>query len=218
MLAELLDFFFPKSCLFCDTQGKFICERCKKTRIVFYKEHNCHVCKKLCEESFVHEQCKSQTNLAGVFIAAHYNNAVKLVIEELKYNFCFSIAVEIGVMMKALLEKESLAYEALIPVPLHKFKRNYRGFNQAELIARAIGQSVDDCLVRTKNTKTQVNLNREERIANLKEVFRVKGKINYKSVVLVDDIMTTGTTLEECALVLKLQGVEKVYGLVFARD
>jgi len=138
-------------------------------------------------------------------------------VEELKYNLYFSIASEIGFIMKKTLQKSDLDYDALVPVPLHWYKENFRGFNQAELLAKHIDPRVDNCLRRKKRTQTQVNLNRQERIENLKDVFQLKGPISYGSVVLVDDVMTTGTTLEECAGELKEAGVSKVYGLVFAR-
>lgn len=221
MLVKLGDLLFPKTCVFCDTQGSLFCKVCKNSKLIYYNTQFCHVCKKDILTELVHEECKSSTLLDGVFVAVHYNQAAGIIIEELKYNLYFSIAAEMGMIMKKTCQKRGLTdldYEALIPVPLHKFKENYRGFNQAELLAKSIGGIVDNCMIRTKNTKTQVNLNRKQRQENLKDVFRLKHPITYKNVVLVDDVMTTGTTLEECAKVLKESGVEKVYGLVFARD
>lgn len=218
MLAKIGDFFFPKTCVFCDTQGSLVCKLCKNSKLVYYNSQFCHVCKQEVFPGFVHENCHSKTALDGVLVAVHYNQAAGIIMEELKYNLYFSIAAEVGMIIKKVYKKSNLGCEALIPVPLHKFKENYRGFNQAELLARSIGPKVDKCLVRTKNTKTQVNLNRKQRQENLKDVFRLKYPIHYKIVVLVDDVMTTGTTLEECAQVLKVGGVEQVYGLVFARD
>lgn len=166
----------------------------------------------------VHIECKSETSLDGVVVAVHYNQAAATIVEELKYNLYFAVAGEIGKVVKESYKGSGLDCEVSVPVPLHKFKENYRGFNQAELIAKFLEVKVDNCIKRTKNTKTQVKLNKKERQENLKDVFCLKNPIAYKSVLLVDDVMTTGTTLEECASVLKKSGVEKVYGLVFARD
>jgi ComF family protein len=148
---------------------------------------------------------------------AHYNKFAKILIVEMKYNLYFSVSSEIGQLMKAKLLENDIDYEVAIPVPLHKFKENYRGFNQAELLAKVVSQNLDSCLKRTKNTKSQVNLNRRERLENLKDVFQLKRNVKYQSVLLVDDVMTSGSTLEECSRVLRSAGVEKIYGLVFAR-
>lgn len=217
MLDFLIDLLFPRMCVFCDTQKTLLCEECKNTKLEYYKTHFCHVCHRNCKEDFVHRECKKNTYINGVIVVAHYNKFAKILIEEMKYNLYFSVSAEIGYLMKSKLLEFDIQYDIAVPVPLHKFKENYRGFNQAELLSKVITSKVDNCLKRTKNTKSQVNLNRKDRLANLKDVFRLKKEISYKSVLLVDDVMTSGSTLEECARVLRKGGVEKVYGLVFAR-
>lgn len=217
MCVFLLDLFFPRMCVFCDTQKTLLCEVCKNHKLEYYKTHFCHVCHAGSQVELVHSECLEKTNLDGVIVVAHYNKYAKILIEEMKYNLYFGISTYIGLIMKMKLLDYDISYEVAIPVPLHKFKENYRGFNQAELLAKTITTNVDNCLRRTKNTKSQVSLNREERIENLRDVFELKHQINYKTVLLVDDVMTSGSTLEECAKVLKNAGVEKVYGLVFAR-
>jgi len=217
MLVSLVDLLFPRMCVFCDTQKTLLCEECKNTKLEYYKTHFCHVCRRNFEDDFVHIECQERTNLDGVIVVAHYNKFAKILIEEMKYNLYFSVSAEIGYLMKTKLYEFDIKYDVAVPIPLHKFKENYRGFNQAELLSKVITSEVDNCLKRTKNTKSQVNLNRKERLANLKDVFQLKKEITYKSVLLVDDVMTSGSTLEECAKVLKKAGVEKVYGLVFAR-
>jgi len=217
MLALLIDLFFPRMCVFCDTQKTLLCDECKNQKLEYYKTQFCHVCHADSPIEMVHSKCLRKTNLDGVIVVAHYNKYAKILIEEMKYNLYFALSAEIGLLMKRKLLEYDINYEVAIPVPLHKFKENYRGFNQAELLSKAVSARVDNCIRRTKNTKSQVSLNREERIKNLKDVFELKHQINYKSVLLVDDVMTSGSTLEECAKVLKNAGVEKVYGLVFAR-
>jgi ComF family protein len=204
-------------CVFCDTQKTLLCEECKSLKLEYYKTHFCHVCHADSQVELVHFECLEKTRLDGVIVVAHYNKYAKILIEEMKYNLYFALSAEIGFLMKRKLLEYNIHYEVAIPVPLHKFKENYRGFNQAELLSKAVTTNVDNCIRRTKNTKSQVSLNREKRLENLKDVFELKHQINYKSVLLVDDVMTSGSTLEECAKVLKKAGVEKVYGLVFAR-
>ena len=220
MISWFTQFLFPDFCVICGENGKLLCKSCKETKLKLYYKFMCHVCgaESGVDGEFVCVNCKDKTSLDGVFVVAHYNNCAKALVEEMKYNFYYAISRDIGDMMKDKLLETNITYDMLVPVPLHKFKYNFRGFNQAELLAKQISINTDDCIIRTKNTKSQVGLNANQRKENLKEVFSLKRTIKYKSVVLVDDVMTTGTTLEECAKVLKQAGVEKVYGLVFARD
>lgn len=116
-----------------------------------------------------------------------------------------------------------LAPDALIPVPIHDKRRRKRGYNQAELVAEELGklcriEVIKDYLVRSKNTKPQKGLSDRERIANLQAAFSV-GSVaqelynKLKCVIIIDDIYTTGSTVEACSRVLREQGVERVYFL-----
>jgi ComF family protein len=114
----------------------------------------------------------------------------------------------------------------IIPVPLHPSRRHTRGFNQAELIARAAAKQFapalevsTSLLVRHRETISQVGLSRDERIENMRDAFRVidRQRIKGHAVILVDDVMTTGTTLSECAQVLKSAGAERVWAATAAR-
>lgn len=219
MINIVLDLLFPRQCIFCGTNGRNICAECIKSKFEFYNYQTCHVCK-LKTDGYVHEKCKDKTNIDGVIICVHYNNSAKVVIEEMKYKSHFAISEDMGEIMKRVFLSKQIKYEIAMPVPLHWFKKNYRGFNQAELLANKVfgKKKVVDDIKRIRKTKTQVGMTRDERIENLKEVFKLKDSIDFRSVILVDDVMTSGTTLEECAKTLKVGGVRKVYGLVFARD
>ena len=109
--------------------------------------------------------------------------------------------------------------EALIPIPLHPSRKRKRGFNQAELLAKAIakrsGIPVDaKLLLRTKKTDAQKDLNDQERLANLRDAFSVqKNEIPYHNLILVDDIYTTGSTMDAAAKLLKEHGAQNVYFL-----
>jgi len=114
----------------------------------------------------------------------------------------------------------------IVPVPLHKSKRSDRGFNQAELIARAAVKKLPHrlelatgILVRQRATISQVGLTREQRMENMRDAFRVhdRQRVLGCTVIVVDDVMTTGTTLSECARVLKKAGAERVLAATVAR-
>ena len=109
--------------------------------------------------------------------------------------------------------------EAFIPIPLHPSRRRKRGFNQAELLARELSKRTGipadaGVLFRVKKTRVQKELNREERAANLKGAFSLgKGTLPYKKVILIDDIYTTGSTVDEAARILREGGADSVYFL-----
>jgi ComF family protein len=109
--------------------------------------------------------------------------------------------------------------EVLIPIPLHSSRRRKRGYNQAALLAREISKRCgipveEHLLYRVKKTKAQKELNDQERQTNLKHAFSVrKGEIPYQTVILVDDIYTTGSTIDAAAAVLKENGIQTVYFL-----
>lgn len=114
--------------------------------------------------------------------------------------------------------------EVVVAVPLHPEKKRQRGFNQAEIIAREMARMqglvfVKDALIKFKMTPAQTSLEAEERRRNVKGVFRLKkrGRIEKKTVILVDDVFTTGSTLRECSSVLKEGGAKEVRALTLAQ-
>jgi ComF family protein len=128
-----------------------------------------------------------------------------------------------GFLAKRLKEQKDWDYNALIAVPLHRKRQRERGFNQSALLASEIALRLDmpvlfDALSRVKETSVQAGLGRQERFANLRQAFSVneKSEIQGKRIVLVDDIFTTGSTVNECSRVLLEAGAEKVYVLTVA--
>jgi len=107
-------------------------------------------------------------------------------------------------------------------VPMFKKREKQRGFNQAELIAKELGQitnrEVVPLLEKIKDTPSQTELNKEERVKNVRDSFQIKKEVNCpKNVLIVDDIWTSGATMEECARILKKSGVEIIRGFTLAR-
>ncbi len=172
--------------------------------------------------------CPPEFDRAASF--GEYRDGVRGLIHLLKYESVTPVARPLGGMLaKAitdLLAGYADATPLLVPVPLHKSRRRSRGFNQSELIAQAAAKCLQqklevacDALVRQRDTVSQVGLTREERIANVHGAFRVADAAGVKGrdVMLVDDVMTTGTTLSECARVLKQAGAERVWAATVAR-
>jgi ComF family protein len=159
-----------------------------------------------------------------------YDGGLRGLIHLLKYESVLPVASVLGGMMagtiQELLPSCGESRPLVVPVPLHKSKRSDRGFNQAELIARAAVQPLPerlelatDVLVRQRATISQVGLTREQRIENMRDAFRARDRqrVRGAAVILVDDVMTTGTTLSECARVLKQAGAEQVFAATVAR-
>jgi ComF family protein len=159
-----------------------------------------------------------------------YEGGLRALVHLLKYESVLPVAPVLGAMLGSsiaeLLPGCGNTLPLIVPVPLHKSKRSERGFNQAELIARAavkrLPQAVEiatGVMVRQRATISQVGLSREERIANMRDAFRIRDKyrVQGRVVIVVDDVMTTGTTLSECARVLKQAGAERVWAATVAR-
>ena len=115
--------------------------------------------------------------------------------------------------------------DVLVPIPLARKKLKNRGYNQAEEIAKKLGKELKipviiDCLIKIRENLPQMELSKEERQENIKGVFEIKNKekIQGKKILLVDDVYTTGATMEECAKVLKQAGAREIWGVVVARE
>ncbi len=118
-------------------------------------------------------------------------------------------------------QQNGLEDVTVVPVPLHSKRLAERGFNQAQFlggrVAKEMGWPLEHFLYRSRETKTQTNLTREQRRMNVSSAFACKGDVAGKNILLVDDVITTGATLEECAKVLKRAGAKRVKALVVAR-
>jgi ComF family protein len=159
-----------------------------------------------------------------------YEDGLRGLIHLLKYESITPVAGPLGSMMAQaigeLLSGRGLMRPLLVPVPLHKSRRRTRGFNQAELIAQAAGKCLSPrlevasgILLRQRDTISQVGLSREERLHNVRGAFRVSdpGRVKGRTLIVVDNVMTTGTTLSECARVLTRAGAERVWAVTVAR-
>lgn len=159
-----------------------------------------------------------------------YEGGLRGLIHLLKYESVTPIAGPLGSMMaeaiQELLSGRGPLKPVLVPVPLHKSRRRARGFNQAELIAHAAGKLLSPhlevasgILLSQRDTISQVGLTREERMENVRDAFRVSAseRVMGQTLIVVDDVMTTGTTLSECARVLKQAGAERVWAATVAR-
>jgi ComF family protein len=146
-----------------------------------------------------------------------FTHTLREIIHHLKYSDRVSLANPLGEMLKECLEREAFTGKLIVPVPLHRSRERSRGFNQAELISAGLGHPVASRLLRRrKDTPSQTGLTRNERKRNLAGAFEVRGIVT-GTVVVVDDVYTTGSTMNEIARTLKRAGAERVEVLTVAR-
>ena len=146
-----------------------------------------------------------------------FTRTLRELIHHLKYSDRVTLARPLGDILKGCLDRETFTGSLIIPVPLHRSRERQRGFNQAELLAARLGLPMNTRLLRRrKNTPSQTGLTRDERRRNLASAFEVCGEIR-GTVIVVDDVYTTGSTLNEVARTLKRAGAARVEALTVAR-
>ncbi len=190
----------------------------------------CEVCRKgsegaLCSECF--EQIKFMKPHLGIHSVSVYEGILRTAIHRFKFKKRRTLAEPLGILLVKYLGRtptlEIKEIDVIIPVPLHIKRERQRGFNQAELLARVISRyherPVVSALERTKNTKAQFDLPREERFKNIIGAFKVSHikSVYNKRVLLLDDIYTTGATIAECSKALRIAGARRVEVITLSR-
>lgn len=200
---NILDLLFPKACLECGTGNKYICEDClnkmRKGRVYFTD---------------------------NIFSIWNYHGVIRKAIIKLKYNYALDIASELAeVAFNNLDLPVNINFDnaVLVPIPLHKRRENWRGFNQAEEVGKLLSMRTKtkfehNLLSRVLASKPQVKLDKKTRLRNISGKFTVNNEIakniDYKKLIIVfDDVVSTRATLKEAIKVLKKTGFKKVYGL-----
>lgn len=237
LLSGLIDIIYPPRCHICmaflhDRPDKdtYLCSGCFNS----FREITgplCTICgipfKSRVEEDHLCEKCLLKRPWYDEMRAPYlYEEKLMAAIQQLKYSGRSYIAKSLGPLLGEFAKTwlRDTDDMTLIPVPLHIKRLRQRGFNQSMLLAEAVSSMLEcelDCLtlIRSRYTGTQTGLNLKERRKNVKGAFEIAGdkSVAGKEIILVDDVATTGYTINECARVLKKAGCKKVYGLVLAR-
>jgi len=150
------------------------------------------------------------------------SDPLKLVLHRYKYNRDISLAPLLGALLAQRTPLAAAAYDVIVPVPLHISRLRWRGFNQAQLLAHyfAGNAAIDPySLTRVRPTRPQVDLNESERRRNVAGAFRVTRPecVDGQRILLIDDVYTTGATVDECSHALRRAGARSVDVLVLAR-
>ena len=201
------DFLYPPYCYTCDKRldekEKLICETCWKS----FKSHKYGI--KIKNEDL---KMSGKKNFADCYTIYNYSDKSLKLIHIFKYYRKSSLSVRIGKDFGEVIKKNKLEkkFDMIIPVPLHKSRERERGFNQSYLISKYASSIsglplFNNVIIRKKNNKSQSLLTYNERIENVKNIFKVKfpEKINGKKIIIIDDIITTGLTVNSCCRELK---------------
>lgn len=218
-----LDLLFPPRCVGCRKVGGWLCLECRSA-IEFLKPPLCPRCGLPTAKGALCLRCqRASLQIDGVRSVAFFGGPLREAIHRLKYSNSQDLAVPLGEMMALYWREVPFPADVIVPVPLHTRRLRERGYNQAALLARELGKGVglpvlEDAMVRVRDTSPQVDLNAEERKENVREAFHCPtDRLASQSVLLVDDVYTTGATLEACTLALKQRGVRTVWALTLAR-
>lgn len=212
LLNKIINELYPKQCIIC---GKL------------YSNEICNKCYKALEILAKSEKYKNKSFNEHIYLFKYEGRIRKLIIDY-KFN---DKAYLSNFFTKIIIKNEKIcrkikSYDIIIPVPIHKKRKNERGYNQSELIAKKIVENINqlqlvtDSLIKQKNTVAQSTLTKQQRKQNVKQVYKIanKQKIQNKKIILLDDIYTTGATAEECSKILKQNGAKEILVLTIAKD
>jgi ComF family protein len=218
-----LDLVYPPRCFGCNKEGSFLCPECvgRLPRTLSPRCERCWQSSKarLCEQCHSVEQW-----IDGIRSPFRHEEVAREAVLQLKYNGVSAAGLPMGELLGS--SAKAMPVETIVPVPLHRSRRRKRGYNQAEMLAdglrQALGLPVEpDLLKRRKATREQAaGLGYDERLANVEGAFIVPdgAAIDGRSILLVDDVVTTGATMQSCARALKQAGAAAVYGVSFTRE
>ena len=225
LLNWLLELIYPTRCVSCGKRGKLFCEECGG-KLFPLSLFSCLVCGKPALGGFTHSACQDRFTPERALSAFSYRGPARSLVKALKYRGLRRVAEVMADLTLEDLAEKGITFGKrawVVPIPLSFLRQNERGFNQAELFAQSLAKSLKikilpSLLRRVKNTPSQTTLSREERSHNIQGVFAATRRIRKKDILLVDDVLTTGSTAREAAKTLKKKGANQVWVLTFARD
>ncbi len=224
---------YPPACTLCGGKtraGEYLCEQCEAKAIRIVAPF-CQQCSEPFEgaitTAFSCANCAHRTIYFDAAVAAYRGRGiVRQIIHDFKYSRQVHLRHLVARWLCTAFDDERLCgrnFDIIVPVPLHSTRQRERGFNQASLLAELLSARISiPCkpqLKRVRYTTTQTSLDRAERMENLRNAFRLRKKADVRGlrVLLIDDVLTTGSTLSECARVLKRAGAISVYAATAAR-
>ena len=222
-LAALLDLLYPPHCVACGAGGAWLCGACIQS-IPYVGAVVCGHCGCALARPGLCGRCQSGTScLAAVRSVAYHRSPLREAVHALKYEGLRKLAEPLADLLAAGWPYFAATIDVIVPVPLHVARLRQRGYNQALLLAKELGNRLGlpletTCLKRSVDTRSQVGLSPAERWENVRDAFDCAADaLRGVSVLLIDDVYTTGATLEACAWALLQAGVGEVWALTLVR-
>ncbi len=226
-VQHLLDALFPPQCPGCKRRGFIICSDCL-AQIQPISPPYCPHCHNPLHRSGICWSCySSPLRLNGLRAASTYQEPLRACIHALKYKQNTRLSQPLGKLLAQTYRQNNLQADIILPVPLHPDRQRERGYNQAHLLAEQCAQELSlplapNILQRRRATPAQAHLSRVERQHNVTDAFICNktlppNVLGRRNILLIDDVSTTGATLQECAVPLFAAGASTVWGLVLAR-
>lgn len=223
LVGPLLNLLFPPRCVVCRQAGTWLCPECVN-RLPRLSGPVCPRCGAPSPRATLCRDCQNAPlRLEGIRSVSPFRGPIRAAIHYLKYRHARELADPLGELMARYWQQTPLPAEVIVPVPLHFSRLRRRGYNQAALLAWALSHRIglpmeEDALCRVRATAPQMRLKAADRRRNVEDAFRcTTDRLGGRRVLLVDDVCTTGTTLEACADALRAGGVREVWALTLAR-
>lgn len=223
LCRQFLDLLFPPRCVGCGRVGAWLCAECLD-QIPRVDSPFCTRCGGVVVTGDLCARCRtSPLRIDCIRSVAYFEGVLREAVHWLKYRGCTALAAPLGGLMAGYWVRQPMPADVVVPVPLHAARLRERGYNQAALLAhemaRRAGLAVcEQTLVRQRATAPQVELDAGQRKENVHGAFRCSGDgLAGKQVLLVDDVCTTGATLEACAVALREGGARSIRALTLAR-
>ncbi len=221
---RMVDWIFPPSCPGCGIEGELICEACE-SKIQRLVGRLCKFCGQAVRGSDICGACRGNEhafeNYRGFGV---YGGVLRDAILRLKYQNDIGIAQVLAHYLETLVRSTDWDYQIVVPIPLSAKKLQERGYNQASRLAKPLAVFLEKpfrpyALTRIRETSSQVGLDMRSRLENVNDAFRADPKqVKGLSILLVDDVYTTGATLQSAAAELKIAGARQVFALTLAKS
>jgi ComF family protein len=220
-----LSVFFPQKCLGCGVEGELLCNSCQRT-LPRINPPLCPKCGKPQPSGILCPACTNwKSDLDGIRSPFKFEGLIREAIHQFKYKNLRSLVEPLSLLLKEYYRDNPIPVQVIVPVPLHNRRLKERGYNQSELLSRwlsiQLGLPVNSqSLIRIKYILPQAKtLSVTERRENVEGSFAcARSGIEGKQVLLIDDVSTSGATLDECASALKAAGAKSIWGLALARE
>ena len=225
-VSTSVDLLFPKRCVGCEVEGAFLCNECSDGLAPLEPPY-CFICSqpgdlmmRLCRRCW-----ERPLQIDSIRSPYRFEGAIRNAVHSLKYRNLRAMAPVLAGLLADFVVSQSIEADLLVPTPLHPKRERSRGYNQSLLLARETGallnmETSNDALRRVQNTPSQASVSGEgERWVNVANAFQASpGLVGGKRVIVLDDVCTTGATLEACSRALKAAGALSAQGLTLARE